>query len=291
MPRYEQYKSKYKGVNYTRQTIRIRNESKEANLKKPLIISAVFIVLAAVIFSIIRNYAPIVDIAIKDFFSVNHQEALVLESDGMEESADKLSFLNNIPLFNFFIKSDTNETLSVMAYETNSMLEASLSDNNLNNNNLNNSISREALSPFFNDNYNSSIYRNNEIQNNQNNNRYIKNSTENNNNVIVNSVNSNERNYNYIEQMIIESRRNDNSSNSNNSVNSANNNNSLNNNLANNNENNNINNNSQVSNFNSTSRGSSIFEEILKPKENTERVVKTMNYYLYYYFRIARFIH
>lgn len=262
MPRYEQYKSKYRGVNYTRQTRQtrqIRNESKETNLKKPLIISAVFIVLAAVIFSIIRNYAPVVDIAIKDFFSINHQEALALESDGMEESADKLSFLNNIPLFNFFIKSDTNETLSVMAYETNSMLEASLSDNNLNNNSFTNSINREALSPFFNDNYNSSIYRNNEY-----NNQSSENSAENNNSV---NVNNNERSYNYIEQMIIESRRNDNSLNSNNSAN------------------NNLNNNSsairsesisQVSNFNSNSQGSSIFEEILKPKENTERVVKTM---------------
>lgn len=266
MPRYEQYKSKYRGVNYTRQTRQtrqIRNESKETNLKKPLIISAVFIVLAAVIFSIIRNYAPVVDIAIKDFFSINHQEALALESDGMEESADKLSFLNNIPLFNFFIKSDTNETLSVMAYETNSMLEAYLSDNNLNNNNFTNSINREALSPFFNDNYNSSIYRNNESQNNNEyNNQSSENSAENN-----NIINNDERSYNYIEQMIIESRRNDNSLNSNNSAN------------------NNLNNNSsairsesisQVSNFNSNSQGSSIFEEILKPKENTERVVKTM---------------
>ena len=34
MPRYEPYKSRYKG-NYTRQ---IKNESKEINLKKPLII-------------------------------------------------------------------------------------------------------------------------------------------------------------------------------------------------------------------------------------------------------------
>ena len=86
MPRYEPYKSRYKG-NYTRQ---IKNESKEINLKKPLIISVVFIIFAAVIFSIIKNYSPVGDIAIKDFFSINHREALVLESDGIEEDSDKL---------------------------------------------------------------------------------------------------------------------------------------------------------------------------------------------------------
>lgn len=66
MPRYEPYKSRYKG-NYTRQ---IKNESKEINLKKPLIISVVFIIFAAVIFSIIKNYSPVVDIAIKDFLAL-----------------------------------------------------------------------------------------------------------------------------------------------------------------------------------------------------------------------------
>ncbi len=199
MPRYEPYKSRYKG-NYTRQ---IKNESKEINLKKPLIISVVFIIFAAVIFSIIKNYSPVVDIAIKDFFSINHREALALESDGIEEDADKLSFLSNIPLFSFFIKSDTNQTLSVMAYETNSKLEATLSENESDNNFTNsNLISRESLLPFFNENfntnYNSSIYREN--QNNSN-------------NIFYNS---------------------------------------------------------------STSTNSSIFEEILKPKENSEKVVKTM---------------
>ena len=166
MPRYEPYKSRYKG-NYTRQ---IKNESKEINLKKPLIISVVFIIFAAVIFSIIKNYSPVVDIAIKDFFSINHREALALESDGIEEDSDKLSFLSNIPLFSFFIKSDTNQTLSVMAYETNSKLETTLSENESDNNFTNsNLISRESLLPFFNENfntnYNSSIYRENQNNN------------------------------------------------------------------------------------------------------------------------------
>ena len=243
MPRYEPYKSRYKG-NYTRQ---IKNESKEINLKKPLIISVVFIIFAAVIFSIIKNYSPVVDIAIKDFFSINHREALALESDGIEEDSDKLSFLSNIPLFSFFIKSDTNQTLSVMAYETNSKLEATLneneSDNNFTNSNL---ISRESLLPFFNENfntnYNSSIYREN-----QNNN--INNAEEN-------------KPYNYIEQMIIDSRKNDNSI-------SETNNKSANNNSTKNNSNN-------IFYNSSTSTNSSIFEEILKPKENSEKVVKTM---------------
>ena len=96
MPRYEQLKAKSKGISYTRQ---IRNESKEINLKKPLIISVLFIVIAAVIFTTFKKYSPMVDIAIKDFFSINHREALALESDGMSEDTDKMSFLNNIPLF------------------------------------------------------------------------------------------------------------------------------------------------------------------------------------------------
>ncbi len=243
MPRYEPYKSRYKG-NYTRQ---IKNESKEINLKKPLIISVVFIIFAAVIFSIIKNYSPVVDIAIKDFFSINHREALALESDGIEEDSDKLSFLSNIPLFSFFIKSDTNQTLSVMAYETNSKLEATLSENESDNNFTNsNLIGRESLLPFFNENfntnYNSSIYREN-----QNNN--IDNAEEN-------------KPYNYIEQMIIDSRKNDNSI-------SETNNKSANNNSTKNNSNN-------IFYNSSTSPNSSIFEEILKPKENSEKVVKTM---------------
>lgn len=242
MPRYEQYKKKYTCVNYTRQ---LRNESKEINLKKPLIISVVFILFAAVIFSIIKNYSPIVDIAIKDFFSINHREALALGNDEIsEDNSDRMSFLSNIPLFSFFIKSDTNETLSVMAYETNSKLETYLNDNE----NLNNysSINRESLIPFFNENYNNSSISEN-MENSKNNDS-------------ENNINEDEENkpYNYIERMIIESRREDNSAN-NNSVRND----------------NTINNNSLISNS-SNSQAASIFQDILKPKENKEKVIKTM---------------
>ena len=262
MPRYEPYKSRYKG-NYTRQ---IKNESKEINLKKPLIISAVFIISAAVIFSIVKNYAPIVDIAIKDFFSINHREAIALGNDEIvEDNSDKLSFLSNIPLFNFFIKSDTNQTLSVMAYETNSMLETVLSDNE----NLTNStsINRESLLPFFNENfntnyYNSSIYRENQNQN-------ISENINTENNIINDNSNNNENEtYNYIQQMINESGRN----NVNNFVNS--NNNSANNNSVRN--NNSINNINNINNNSSNSQTASIFQDILKPKENSENIIKTM---------------
>lgn len=258
MPRYEPYKSRYKG-NYTRQ---IKNESKEINLKKPLIISVVFIISAAVIFSIVKNYAPIVDIAIKDFFSINHREAIALGNDEIvEDNSDKLSFLSNIPLFNFFIKSDTNQTLSVMAYETNSMLETVLSDNE----NLTNStsINRESLLPFFNENfntnyYNSSIYRENQNQNISENIEGIEN------NIINDNSNNNENEtYNYIQQMINESGRN----NANNFVNSNNNS------VRNNNSINNINN---INNNSSNSQTASIFQDILKPKENSENIIKTM---------------
>ena len=262
MPRYEPYKSRYKG-NYTRQ---IKNESKEINLKKPLIISVVFIISAAVIFSIVKNYAPIVNIAIKDFFSINHREAIALGNDEIvEDNSDKLSFLSNIPLFNFFIKSDTNQTLSVMAYETNSMLETVLSDNE----NLTNStsINRESLLPFFNENfntnyYNSSIYRENQNQN-------ISENINTENNIINDNSNNNENEtYNYIQQMINESGRN----NANNSIN-------LNNNSANNNSvrnNNSINNINNINNNSSNSQTASIFQDILKPKENSENIIKTM---------------
>ena len=256
MPRYEPYKSRYKG-NYTRQ---IKNESKEINLKKPLIISAVFIISAAVIFSIIKNYAPMVDIAIKDFFSVNHREAVVLGSDGMEEAPDKLSFLSNIPLFSFFIKSDTNQTLSVMAYETNSMLETALNDNE----NLTNStwVNRESLLPFFNNNFNTNYHNSNIYRESQN-------ISESNNTANIYNDNEENKSYNYIEQMIIESGRNNENNRENSSVNNLENN-TNNNSARNNNSINNINNNS------SNSQTASIFQDILKPKENEERVIKTM---------------
>lgn len=246
MPRYEQYKKKYTRVNYTRQ---LKNESKEINFKKPLIISVVFILFASVIFSIIKNYSPIVDIAIKDFFSINHREALALGNDEIsEDNSDRMSFLSNIPLFSFFIKSDTNETLSVMAYETNSKLETYLNDNENYNENLNNysPINRESLIPFFNENYNNSSISEN-IENSKNND-------------IENNINEYKENkpYNYIERMIIESRKEDNLAN-NNSVKND----------------NTINNNSLIYNS-SNFQDASIFQDILKPKENKEKVIKTM---------------
>lgn len=246
MPRYEQYKKKYTRVNYTRQ---LKNESKEINFKKPLIISVVFILFASVIFSIIKNYSPIVDIAIKDFFSINHREALALGNDEIsEDNSDRMSFLSNIPLFSFFIKSDTNETLSVMAYETNSKLETYLNNNENYNENLNNysSINRESLIPFFNENYNNSIISEN-IENSKNND-------------IENNINEYKENkpYNYIERMIIESRKEDNLANNNYVKND-----------------NTINNNSLIYNS-SNFQDASIFQDILKPKENKEKVIKTM---------------
>lgn len=256
MPRYEPYKSKYRGFRYT---IQIKNESKEINLKKPLIISAVFIVCAAVIFSIIKNYAPMVDIAIKDFFSINHQEAIALVNEEIaEDNSDKLSFLNNIPLFSFFIKSDTNQTLSVMAYETNSKLETVLSDSE----NLTNltSINRESLLPFFNENFNTNYYNSSIYRENQN--------TENN---IINDNNENESSlssgssHNYIQQMI-ESRRDGENNRENNSIDNS----------ANNTNNNFARNNNSINNTSDNSQTTSIFQDILKPKENAEKVIKTM---------------
>lgn len=257
MPRYEPYKSKYRGFRYTRQ---IKNESKEINLKKPLIISAVFIVCAAVIFSIIKNYAPMVDIAIKDFFSINHQEAIALGNEEIaEDNSDKLSFLSNIPLFSFFIKSDTNQTLSVMAYETNSKLETVLSDSE----NLTNltSINRESLLPFFNENFNTNYYNSSIYRENQN----ISENIENN---IINDNNENETSlsegssHNYIQQMIENRRDGENNNRENNSANNTN--------------NNFARNNNSINNTSDNSQTISIFQDILKPKENAEKVIKTM---------------
>ena len=258
MPRYEPYKSKYRGVNYTRQ---IKNESKEINLKKPLIISVVFIVFASIIFSIIKNYMPIVDIAIKDFFSINHREAVALGNDEIpEDNSDRMSFLSNMPLFSFFIKSDTNQTLSVMAYETNSMLETALNDNE----NLTNStwVNRESLLPFFNNNFNTNYHNSNIYRAGQN-------ISESNNTANIYNDNEENKSYNYIEQMIIESGRNNENNRGNSSVN----------NLGNNTNNNSARNNNSINNINNNSSNSqtaSIFQDILKPKENEERVIKTM---------------
>ena len=262
MPRYEPYKSKYRGFRYTRQ---IKNESKEINFKKPLIISAVFIVCAAVIFSIIKNYAPMVDIAIKDFFSINHQEAIALGNEEItEDNSDKLSFLSNIPLFSFFIKSDTNQTLSVMAYETNSKLETVLSDSE----NLTNltSINRESLLPFFNENFNTNYYNSSIYRENQNISENIENNIINDNNKNEPSLPS-ESSHNYIQQMIESRRDGENNNRENNSINNS----------ANNNTNNNFaRNNNLINNTSDNSQTTSIFQDILKPKENAEKVIKTM---------------
>ena len=297
VPRYEQLKAKSKGISYTRQ---IRNESKEINLKKPLIISVLFIVIAAVIFTTFKKYSPMVDIAIKDFFSINHREALALESDGVSEDTDKMSFLNNIPLFNFFIKANTNETLSVMTYETNSKIEAALdtltNDYNFTNSNI---ITRESLLPFFNNSgaSNSIIYDSGYIdygnnhasvlfrdENNNSNNNIIDDNTE----EYINSENNtstDNNNYNYLEQMILENRNNNNSSSKRNNIIS---NNNINNNSANENRavknNSSAVNNSSLNNYSienkknetNTNTPKSIFDDILKPKENTKRETTTM---------------
>lgn len=284
VPRYEQLKAKSKGISYTRQ---IRNESKEINLKKPLIISVLFIIIAAIIFTAFKKYSPMVDIAIKDFFSINHREALALESDGMSEDTDKMSFLNNIPLFNFFIKANTNETLSVMTYETNSKIEAALdtltNDYNFTNSNI---ITRESLLPFFNNsgvsnsifydsgyvdygnNHDSVLFR----EDNHNNTEEY---TNNENNIIVSNNNNNtsdtDKNHNYLEQMILESRNNNNPS-------------SKRNNMMSNNNSAAVNNSSYADNYHTenkktetnTNTPKSIFDDILKPKENVKRETTTM---------------
>lgn len=252
MPRYEQLKAKSKGISYTRQ---IRNESKEINLKKPIIISITFIIIASVIFTVVKKYSPMVDIAIKDFFSINHKEALVLESDGITEDQNKMSFLNNIPLFNFFIKTDTNETLSVMTYETNSKIEAAL--DNINNSITNsNIITRESLLPFFNNN----IENNNSIVSDNTNyesiifsdtNATLNRIPETNNSEILNTntaenIIEDEKTYNYLEKIILENRNNNTQ-------------------------------NTNTKNSNTISQSQkSIFDDILKPKTETKRETTTM---------------
>lgn len=265
MPRYEQLKAKSKGISYTRRT---RNEDKEFNFKKPIIISVSFILLVSILFTVIKKYSPMVDIAVKDFFSINHREALTLETTG-SENENKISFLDNVPLFNFFIKSNTNETLSIMAYETNSMLETSINTNMPQNNST---ITRESLSVFFNNNKNNQDANQNYMEEKKNN---IENTIEeeNQNNIVNDS-------YNYIQEMIQQNRN----LNNNNPINENNNlenktqveeknylekvTNSINNKTTQENKNTAATNNSNIS--------SSIFYDILKPKENTTRDIKTM---------------
>ena len=210
MPRYEQLKAKSKGISYTR---RIRSEDKEFNFKKPIIISVSFILLVSILFTVIKKYSPMVDIAVKDFFSINHREALTLETTGSEEE-NKISFLDNVPLFNFFIKSNTNETLSIMAYETNSMLETSVNTQNTNSMQNNSTITRESLSVFFNNNQNNQLNNTKDIEEQKDNN--IENTEEQNINNIVNDS------YNYIQEMI-QQNRGVNNNNNNNTINENNN--------------------------------------------------------------------
>ncbi|WP_295162895.1 GerMN domain-containing protein [uncultured Brachyspira sp.] len=256
MPRYEQLKVKSKCRSYTRQ---IKNESKEINLKKTLIISAAFIITAALIFTAVKKYSPMVDIAVKDFFSFNHREALVLESGGMTEDQNKMSFLNNIPLFNFFIKTDTNKTLSVMTYETNSKIEASLENNNFTNSSI---ITRESLLPFFNssgknnsiiydsdyidyeDKHHSILFSNESNPLNSNINRIYEDNISN--TETKENINKAEENreYNYLERIISENRKNNNTDN--------------------------------ISKESSNQTAKSIFNDILKPKENPKKEITTM---------------
>lgn len=256
MPRYEQLKVKSKCRSYTRQ---IKNESKEINLKKPLIISAAFIITAALIFTAVKKYSPMVDIAVKDFFSFNHREALVLESGGMTEDQNKMSFLNNIPLFNFFIKTDTNKTLSVMTYETNSKIEASLENNNFTNSSI---ITRESLLPFFNssgknnsiiydsdyidyeDKHHSILFSNESNPLNSNINRIYEDNISNTETKENISKAEENREYNYLERIISENRKNNNTDN--------------------------------ISKESSNQTAKSIFNDILKPKENPKKEITTM---------------
>lgn len=256
MPRYEQLKVKSKCRSYTRQ---IKNESKEINLKKPLIISAAFIITAALIFTAVKKYSPMVDIAVKDFFSFNHREALVLESGGMTEDQNKMSFLNNIPLFNFFIKTDTNKTLSVMTYETNSKIEVSLENNNFTNSSI---ITRESLLPFFNssgknnsiiydsdyidyeDKHHSILFSNESNPLNSNINRIYEDNISNTETKENISKAEENREYNYLERIISENRKNNNTDN--------------------------------ISKESSNQTAKSIFNDILKPKENPKKEITTM---------------
>ena len=260
MPRYEQLKAKSKGISYTR---RIRNDDKEFNFKKPIIISVSFILLVSILFTIIKKYSPMVDIAVKDFFSINHREALTLETTG-SENENKISFLDNVPLFNFFIKSNTNETLSIMAYETNSMLETSVNTNTTQNNST---ITRESLSVFFNNNQNSTT-------------NYIEEQKDN--NIIEEQNNIVNESYNYIQEMIQQNRSVNNNNNStikeDNNLENKNNNNIEENNNYLEKVTNSINNKPTQENTiaNNSNISSSIFYDILKPKENTARDIKTM---------------
>ncbi|WP_295157650.1 GerMN domain-containing protein [uncultured Brachyspira sp.] len=263
MPRYEQLKSKSKSISYTRQ---IRNENKETNLKKPIIISIIFIIMTSVIFTVVKKYSPMVDIAIKDFFSINHKEALVLESDGISEDQNKMSFLNNIPLFNFFIKEDTNKTLSVMTYETNSKIEAALNMNANDDNERSQIITRESLLPFFNNSgkNNSIIYDNNYIDYGNNHEsvlfsndkgQLLNDRKQQNNNTQIEEHLENEKTYNYLEQMILENRNNNTQNEISNIKNSS--------------IDINIKTNSNEQNNSQFQKG--MFDNILKPKENNSR--------------------
>lgn len=150
MPRYEQMKARSEKISYTRQ---IKCDDKEFNLKKPLIIAAIFIVVMAVIFSFVKMHGNSVSLAIKDFFRVNQNEALVLSTDENVAVNNPPSFFENLPLFKFFVKTDTNNTIEVTASETNSKLTTSIkdvSDNMFENFTNTSRITREALSPFFN---------------------------------------------------------------------------------------------------------------------------------------------
>ena len=153
MPRYEELRlnNQNKSNGYRQRSSRV--EQTKNNMAKPLVFSIFVIIIFAIIFSIIKTYGPSVSIAFKDFFRIAQSEAIFSEVAPTVLENEDVSFLSTIPGFRFFVPSDDNTAIEIVAEETNERVGARVrneSDDMFQEFASTSRITRDALAPFFN---------------------------------------------------------------------------------------------------------------------------------------------
>jgi len=132
---------------------RSRTEQSKNNLAKPLVFAVFIIIIFAIIFSIVKTYGPSASIAFKDFFRIPQPEAIFSEVSATILENEEASFLSTIPGFSFFVPSDDNEAIEIVADETNERIGARVrneSDEMIQEFASTSRITRDILAPFFN---------------------------------------------------------------------------------------------------------------------------------------------
>ena len=153
MPRYEELRLNHQKKSNGYRQRSISAEQSKNNLAKPLIFAIFVIIIFAIIFSIIKTYGPSVSIAFKDFFRIAQPEAIFSEVTPTVLENEDVSFLSTIPGFRFFVPSDDDTAIEIVAEETNERVGARVrneSDDMFEEFSSTSRITRDALAPFFN---------------------------------------------------------------------------------------------------------------------------------------------